>query len=392
MTAASDSVTLQVLLVEDDPNDLSLYIRDLPDVFGNQSVGVNLHPCSEFEDAITRAANPAYRYDLIISDTYKGETKLADAKVLELVERYRGTRLCPLVVYSSGVKPDSLEEGPFLVWADKAKTGDIDLAIKRVLATGIPQLARQLHEEIDRIGGSYLWKFLEVNWDRLGRDGAPIEAVVLERLMRRRASIQIGRLASGEGEASEVEHVEGLECYVYPPVSAHLRLGEILRRKTDASLRVVLTPHCHLTIQHGESDPRADFVLTLSLLPVNEVISRAYPTKAPWPADDAGQLDRLRRRTQLPAEIGKPSGRYCFLPGFLDIPDVYCDLLQIESIPYANVAEAYDRIAVLDTPFAEGLQSCFTRFYSAVGLPNFNPERFRHLIASAVPGEGMGKK
>ena len=32
--------------------------------------------------------------------------------------------------------------------------------------------------------------------------------------------------------------------------------------------------------------------------------------------------------------------------------------------------------AVLDTPFAEALQSCFVGFYSAVGLPMLDPGRF----------------
>jgi hypothetical protein len=379
------AVPLQVLLVEDDQSDLKQYLRDLPDVFEAQEVEATLHPCGEFEEAIQRAANPALRYDLIISDTYKGETRLGDAKVLELVNRYRGARLCPLVVYSSGVKPERLVEGPFVLWADKAKPKDIDRAIKAALATGVSQLSRLLHDEIDRAGSSYLWSFLESNWTRLGRDGAPLDPAVLERLLRRRASVQIGRLDPRVDDPAEIEHIEGLECYLYPPVADNLRLGEILRTKEDASLWIVLTPHCHLTVQQGDSDPRADFVLTIRLVPVDEAIRQAFPSKPPWSGNAAEQIDKLRRRTQLPAELGKPSGRYCFLPGFLEIPDAYCDLLQIESIPYKNIASAYDRIAVLDTPFAEALQSCFTRFYSAVGLPNFNPERFMHLIQDAAP-------
>jgi len=62
------------------------------------------------------------------------------------------------------------------------------------------------------------------------------------------------------------------------------------------------------------------------------------------------------------------------------MPDLFCDFLQLESIPYEEIRDQHERFAVLDTPFAEALQSCFTRFYSAVGLPILNVDRFRHLI------------
>jgi hypothetical protein len=63
----------------------------------------------------------------------------------------------------------------------------------------------------------------------------------------------------------------------------------------------------------------------------------------------------------------------------------------MESIPLSAITgetKRFKRLAVLDTPFAEGVQACMTRFYSAVGLPNFNPERFKHLIAAAQVGAG----
>jgi len=77
----------------------------------------------------------------------------------------------------------------------------------------------------------------------------------------------------------------------------------------------------------------------------------------------------------------QPEGRYWFLPGFLDMPDLYCDFLQLESIPYKDALDQHERFAVLDTPFAEAFQSCFTRFYSAVGLPILNVNRFQSLIS-----------
>jgi len=62
------------------------------------------------------------------------------------------------------------------------------------------------------------------------------------------------------------------------------------------------------------------------------------------------------------------------------MPDLYCDFMSLESLPYKELIEKYEPFSVLDTPFAEALQASFTRFYSAVGVGNLRPERFTHLI------------
>ncbi len=101
------------------------------------------------------------------ADTYRGELKNRDAAVIDMVNKYRSGRLCPLVVFSASAKPAELTLGSFVVWADKSETEGIESAIRTMLKTGIPQVVRHLHDELDRLAGSYLWEFLEANWDRL---------------------------------------------------------------------------------------------------------------------------------------------------------------------------------------------------------------------------------
>jgi hypothetical protein len=117
-------------------------------------------------------------------------------------------------------------------------------------------------------------------------------------------------------------------------------------------------------------------VLTIKTVNAAELLKQ-YPCTG---STEEKILGQLRRRIQSPAGMGSPAGRYWFLPGFLDIPDLYCDFLQLESIPYERLLKEFEAIAVLDTPFAEALQSCFTRFYSAVGLPSLKPERYRNFV------------
>lgn len=378
---------LQVLLVEDEPDDLRLFERDFPNVFSECQIDVNIHPCGDFDEALALTANPLYRYDLIISDTYKGPFADRDAQVLKMIKIYRDNRFCPLVVYSSGTKPADLKETVFVVWADKGKSRDIERAIKQILGTNIPQLARKLQDELDRSAGSYLWGFLEDNWKYL-QNHSSIDG--LERLIRRRASIQLSKL---ESDCTEIKHITAADYYIMPPISKHYRLGQVLQHEKNKIIYVLLTPHCHLMVQEGQTKPRADHLLIVPTLTFDEIIKHAYTKQTeggqsqfqyPWGSKQEKIPEKLSKHIKSPPDLGSPNGRYWFLPGFMTIPDSYCDFMKTQSVPLAEVITDYNSLAVLDTPFAEALQSCFTLFYSSVGIPNLNPSHFMHLTQSGT--------
>jgi hypothetical protein len=67
---SNGSRPLQILLVEDEPDDMAQFLRDLPGFFSGRDIEVDLHACETFEEGERNATNAANRYDLIISDTY----------------------------------------------------------------------------------------------------------------------------------------------------------------------------------------------------------------------------------------------------------------------------------------------------------------------------------
>lgn len=374
-------MTLQVLFVEDEPDVLKAYKESLPAVFKHNRVDVTIHSCGDFDEALELAADPLLRYDMIISDTYKGSTKNADAEVLKLVDAYRGPRFCPLVVYSSGVKPPTLVESPFVVWADKAKLGDIERAVTDVLTTGVPQIARKLHDEIESSAASFLWPFLEKNWTYIWKATGADERGI-ERLIRRRVAIQIGDMVhDGKGFVPVLNRL-GSEYYVYPRLPlTYYSLGDVLRHKENKNdFRIVLTPHCHLFPQPNQACPRADYVLTVKTVSATDVLGDKIAKAKDVPQKEA-RHKKLGAWTRSPAQTGgTPDGRHWYLPAFLEIPHLYCDLLQMESIPYGGVAANFDAIATLVPPYAEALQSCFVSFYGAVGIPNLRIESIEDML------------
>jgi len=374
----TDSQTiLHILLVEDDKENLDLLLKSLPQEM--LDFRLEWEPCGSFERAKELVA--IQRFDVVVTDIYRDRTGAAkgvdpdDDQAKDIVSAIRSQRFCPVIAFTDGSVPQSIVEGPFVKIADKSR-GDQEIiaSLEELLATGIPEIARKLHDELDRVSGSYLWEFLEARWNDLISSSIRNQAV-LERLVRRRAALQLGRLDPAVDGPTELRVIDAVEYYIYPPVSDEFRLGEIIRCKHDKTVRIVMTPHCYLTIQPGAQEPRADHILTLKAFPAEEVLEKEG---VKWSGKSGSE--ELRRRTSIEAELGKPRGRYCFLPRFLDIPDLYCDLLQMESLPFKTITQNFEKLAVLDTPFAEALQSYFSRFYSAVGLPSLDHEGSKHLM------------
>ena len=365
-------VTLQGLLVEDDPEYAPLLLDDLQ--HGLDEFKIRWKTTQSFDEAAELARTR--HFDIVVSDIYDDPSGRVTPTALDIVRKLRETRFCPILLVTSGARPEGLQVGPFLGFADKARSDDMRDALLSLLRTGVPEIARRLHDELDSASSSYLWKFLDKNWGRLKSSGL-CEPAILERLARKRVAVQLGRLDPVSRTPTEVATIAGLEFYLAPAISGpEFRLGEILRRKRTKRYRVVLTPHCHLAIQPGQASPRAGHVLTVRTVPATQVCA-LHPVK---PKKEAAKLQELRRRIQCPVEVGKPDGRYWFLPGFLDMPDLYCDFMQLESLEYQTLQDKFTRVAVLDAPFAEALQSCFLRFYAAVGIPSLDPQHYRHLL------------
>lgn len=362
---------LNVLLVDDDPQSLELLGDTLPDTIAGRLI--KWERCETFDDALIRITER--RFDVVVTDVYRDqkhkEPVTGDPQgVSSVLDAIRERRFCPVLLFTDGSFPPDPPEGPFLKKADKSPGNDQIVAkLGELIETGIPELAHRLHDELDSTSGSYLWTFLADNWPAMEAGGLT-DPAILDRLLHRRASVQLGRLDGSGGEPTERPTVDGAEFYLTPRIASGFRLGEIVRR--DDEYRVILTPHCHLVIQPGQEEPRAEFVLTALAVPWTKVFE-----EHPLEGCTTKRQDALRRRLQSPPDFGRGlRGRYWFLPGFLDMDHHFVDFLQVTSLPYRELSEKWTPFAVLDVPFAEAFQSCFVNFYSAVGLPVLDSARF----------------
>lgn len=369
---------LNVLFVEDNADERRQISRDLKAHFQSKGIQATIDEKEDFESGFGAIANPNVRYDLVITDTYRGEHKNRDAAVLQTVAKYREGKFAPVIVCSSGECPSALKTSAFVSWVDKATNMGLEKAVDDILKIGIPQLARNLHTELDKAAGNYLWKFLEDEWENL-KDKT--DKAQLERIIRRRAALAISDLMPGSEKFVQVPSRFGLEYYIYPSLEqGYYSLGDIIKHKTDANdIRVILTPHCHLFVHPGKEKPNADYVLTAKTVPVANVLGEKLNNAKTL--ETVKQDKKLKGWANSPAQTGRtPEGRHWYLPKFLKIPHLFVDFLQVESIEIGVLETSFDRIATLSPPYAEALQTCFSGFYASVGIPVIDPDSIRDLL------------
>lgn len=369
---------LQVLLVEDDPDSLRQLVRDLPEVFAQQGIEATLHPCDTFAAAKELTTDPSRRFDLIISDTYNGEVKNRDAKVMDIVRHFKEhRRFCPLLVFSSASVPSEFKPGPFTMWADKGTKDELENKLKEILQTGIPQAAQRLHADVDGTAGDYLWGFLDENWSSLQSVPRPM----IEQIIRTRAAHHIQFSIPGEQGLQADREAHACEYYFYPSmVKGGFTQGDVVQALNgEGEIRVLLTPRCHLLKQPGQSAPRADYVLTVKTVGVEAASVERF--KNAREAEPQKRDDKLRSWSRSPAQSGaKPVNRHWYLPNFLEIPHLFCDFMQLESIEYAALEKNYRAIATLRPPYSEALLACLGSFYGSVGIPEAELEGLRTLF------------
>lgn len=105
-----------------------------------------------------------------------------------------------------------------------------------------------------------------------------------------------------------------------------------------------------------------------------------------WKSGDSNTNTNSLKNLLKNTPKSRQQGRYLYLPGALELPDLLADFQEIMSVPYSEL-EHWERVASLDSPFAEAVLSSFTRFFGRIGTPDIDIElvlsRLRKLSTRA---------
>ncbi len=337
------------------------------------------------------AALEGSRFDFLVLDLRDDARAAAQALEeekakpgLDILDEIKKTRFVPVVFYTALPQQVADLKSAFVRVVEKTE-GMVKVReeVKSLLETKLPLLSKYLEEQQRK----YFWDFVESQW----RDGELSgTAVDLAYLMARRLAAalrsEFSRAAAfeiGGADAAPVDthKIHPMEYYIFPPVERFWSAGDIVKRKGAEDYSVVVTPTCDFA--QGKAHY---FVIAKCLLLTGfDEYTRWCGTDAP--PTFAGNTDNIM---ELMKDNRRQKDRYKFLPGTRAFPDLVVDLQQLSSVEVAQQA-GFDRIASMDSPFAETLLARFARFYGRIATPDLDLDlamtRAKSRAAIAPPVE-----
>ena len=286
---------------------------------------------------------------------------------------------CPIVVYSAHL--DLLEKGD---WSDHPfvrpvqKGSGSEKQLEEVLNFFNPHISALRDAE----------GFLRNVFASAMRDVAPFAFLALEdEGDRKNVILRSGRrrVAAMMDETCSDDKLASWECYIHPPVTQSLTLGDILMLKagaaTDAlSFRVVLTPSCDL-VKAGGRTPKVENVLVAKCISANDGVNEIQK---------ASKLEIPKLLKQLPTMV-LSQGFFQRLIPFPElkakIPTMMADLKKLELVPLDDIFSEehpkYSRVASLDSPFRELVSWAYMQTACRPGLPDRDIDAWGEEITDA---------
>jgi CheY-like chemotaxis protein len=378
----------RILHVDDDQevlDEVSEYLGDekIPGWGPPEVVGI-----TSFDDALGFLEKE--RFDLVVLDVRLGsdqeDVDIKDEAGLVALSQIRERRFVPIVFWTG--LPSAIEHLSSELVLVREKTEGLPAlsgAVDSLFETRLPAVNRALLRLVEDEQRRYMWKFVAEHWSELkaADDHTSVAYLLARRLGRSLSGPGIRQLAKELGEEADSGlppdgKIHAMEMYLRPPVAGTgLEAGDLLRGKDgdEDSWWLVLTPSCDL--EHG----KADYVQLAACLLLDDQADVVL-----WRSGKGNKGERKTAEKRVVEILRQQSGgqldRWLFLPQALDIPDLIVDMQRLRSVPNAEVDDL-ERIASLDSPFAESAINRYNRYYGRVGTPDIDAEGAFQRIKSA---------
>jgi CheY-like chemotaxis protein len=330
------------------------------------------------------------RFDLLILDLRLGphdETREeeAGARTLQVIQQ---RRFVPVVFYTALPHLVRDLETPLIRVIEKGPSPEPLLeAIKNIFTSRLPKVNRALIRHLEMVQRDYMWEFVAKHWEQFGStaDHTALAYLLARRLALSLSGLGIQQLAQDLGDATGVGVTEGLvhpmRYYVMPPVEKSPLAGDLYQGHIEdqSGYWVLLSPSCDLVIGRE----KAERVLLARCLPLAEQPEyQRWQTGLPKPS---GPADRTLQAMLRNNRQNSQAERFYFLPGALTLPDLIVDFQQLVTLPRAQMT-ALERLASLDSPFAEALLARFGRYFGRLGTPDLDLEVILNRLRAGVDG------
>ena len=360
---------IQVLIIDDEPD----AIEELREDIKETDLNANCAFC-DFADAEVRIADSPP--DVVVLDLLQSGGAAQDSRPgLETRDFIWKHHFCPIIVHSAepGHHDESSKEHPFVKSIRKGR--DSTERVIQALREFDPQVQalKKAKQEIESSFGS--------SFSQAMRDVAPqvfdetdeeakqdrIDAII-------RAGIR--RLAVLMDGQSDDGILAPWEMYLCPPISRHIRLGDLIKRvgsvesetaapNKPSDFFLVLTPSCDLVAEEGRN-AKVGKSLVAQCETTKQGLDRTSLNGLPKKENKA--RDRIRRSLLT---AGHLDGIIPF-PSYRDrIPTMTADLRNLHLVPIKDIGtdKEYERVASVDSPFRELISWAYMQIACRMGLP-----------------------
>lgn len=362
---------IKLLIVEDEKSVIEAW-ADSIDLFNseNKTNGVELKPdfLSKFSESEKKISN---LYDAAIIDLRleedKDNTKDECSGARLVKEKIKALRV-PTFVYTA--LPESLEdfnenESVFFKKYTKAEgfsnMEKILQEIKDIFDTGITRILGG-RGKIEILLDTIFWTHLDPSFEYWMKPGNLREkdSVTREAILLRYISIYLSEYLAFN-QTDRLDDYTSAEVYLIPPIGKTFITGDILKKKDDLTLYLILTPACDMVLRDG-SQRNADSILLLGLSEWNK--NKAFNGITP--------SSMKKKEQQLREYINNKKARYHYLPPYNTFKGMFIDFESVKSFEFATLENDYERLATISPLFLRNIIARFSQFYSRQGQPDFD--------------------
>lgn len=353
-------MNLNVLFVDDDKK----LREDLVKVFGGEVF--NGHTlitsgASTFEEGIELVKQRDY--DIVILDLYKGKPEEGKEKSgLEVLKQLQSVAFIPVIFYSGLTKDLGGIESEIVSVVNKGHGGIDQLKeeIARIISSNIALIKGKVYEHIRGVLRDYFWKTVHDDKKVIEpvKNDVSIGYLLLRRIAHSLSKENIKVLLGDDKIKDGKTHP--MEFYIYPSDSKEYSAGEILFK--DNKYYAILTPSCDFVAEGARARKVGQVLLAV-----------AIPLKDTEPFQKWSDNKEKYKQTLTELIESRKGDRYFFLPETPFIENLVLDF-QVKTVVDYKELENFQRIAKLDTPFAQSMISAFVRYYNRIGFPDIDAE------------------
>ena len=328
---------------------------------------------TDFDNALE--ALEQHRFDLLILDVRLGsqvsESKAEEAGIKTLKE-IKQRRFAPIIFYTALPRlAKNLETALIRLVRKTEGLPRLLKVVEEIFDGHLPIVNRALISHLERVQRDYMWDFVEEHGPEFINtpDRTALAYLLARRLAMSLSGSGIGELAKDLGDSTGISvvgnKVHPMQYYVMPPVEKSPLTGDLYRGSIGQrdGYWVLLTPSCDLVTGRE----KAKWVLMAPCVLLTE--EQEYKD---WNNNFSETKEKkLKALLSNNRSNRQQPERFYFLPGALELPDLVVDFQQLVTLPREQM-ENLERLASLDSPFAEAVLTGFSRYFGRLGTPDLD--------------------